>query len=101
MVHGAVRRDRWLASAAVLFVALIGGWAAWDLPVETEITHFLPSAEDRELAAISSELASSELTRTVTITIEAPTPERAGEAALALAAALEDEPSVAWVSAGP
>ncbi len=101
MVHGAVRRDRWLASAAVLLVALVGAWAAWDLPVETEITHFLPSAEDRELAAISSELASSELTRTITITLEAPTPERAGAAALALAAALEDAPSVAWVSAGP
>lgn len=101
MVHGAVRRDRWLASAAVLLVALVGAWGAWDLPVETEITHFLPSAEDRELAAISSELASSELTRTITITLEAPTPERAGAAALALAAALEDEPSVAWVSAGP
>ena len=101
VVHGAVRRDRWLASAAVLLVALVGAWAAWDLPVETEITHFLPSAEDRELAAISSELASSELTRTITITLEAPTPERAGAAALALAAELADEPSVAWVSAGP
>jgi len=96
-----VRRDRWLALGTVLVVALVGGWAAWDLPVETEITHFLPSAEDRELAAISSELASSELTRTITITLEAPTPERAGEAALALAAALEDEPTVLWVSAGP
>lgn len=101
MVHGAVRRDRWLALGAVLIVALVGGWGAWDLPVETEITHFLPSAEDRELAAISSELASSELTRTITITIEAPDAERAGEAAQAMAAELEDEPSVLWVSAGP
>ena len=94
-------RDRVVAVGALLLVAAVGAWAAWGLRVETEITHFLPGADDRELAEISSELASSELTRTATLTLEAPTAERAGEAALAMAAALEGAPGVRWVSAGP
>ena len=101
MLHASVARDRVVALGVLLLVAAIGAWAAWGLRVETEITHFLPSADDRELAAISSELASSELTRTVTITLEAPNTVRAAEAALAMEAALMDAPGVRWVSAGP
>ncbi|MCU0671796.1 MAG: MMPL family transporter [Myxococcota bacterium] len=91
-----------LASVSV-FVAL-GGLAAFVVPqlrVEADITHFLPAGEDRALAELSSAITSSELNRTITLTIAAPDASVAARSALALAEQLRARTDVAWVTAGP
>ena len=91
-----------LASVSV-FVAL-GGLAAFVVPrlrVEADITHFLPAGEDRALAELSSAITSSELNRTITLTIAAPDASVAARSALALAEQLRAREDVAWVTAGP
>lgn len=91
-----------LASVSV-FVAL-GGLAAFVAPrlrVEADITHFLPAGEDRALAELSSAITSSELNRTITLTIAAPDASVAARSALALAEQLRAREDVAWVTAGP
>src|SRR5690606_31263813 len=75
-----------LASVSV-FVAL-AGIAALVVPrlrVEADITHFLPAGEDRALAELSTAITSSELNRTITLTLAAPDASVAARSALALA----------------
>lgn len=90
-------------AAVSVFVAL-GGLAAFVVPrlrVEADITHFLPAGEDRALAELSSAITSSELNRTITLTIAAPDASVAARSALALAQQLRAREDVAWVTAGP
>ncbi|MGF1469679.1 MAG: MMPL family transporter [Sandaracinaceae bacterium] len=95
------RRRRW----SLVGLAAIGAVSALALPrlqVETAITHFLPSDEDRELAEVAREVAGSELSRLVILLVEgAPTPQRAVAAGRALATRLAEHPEVSWVRAGP
>jgi predicted exporter len=86
-----------------VFVAL-GVLAAFVIPrlrVEADITHFLPAGEDRALAELSTAITSSELNRTITLTIAAPDASSAARSALALAEHLRAREDVAWVTAGP
>lgn len=90
--------------ASVLVFVALGGLAAVVIPrlrVEADITHFLPAGEDRALAELSSAITSSELNRTITMTIAAPDASVAARSALALARHLQARRDVAWVTAGP
>jgi predicted exporter len=71
------------------------------LRVQTEILHFVGSESGGERALLARELADSELTRTLVLSLEAPTAGEAGAALAALAAALEGRPEVAWLRTGP
>ncbi len=94
MSDRAIRR---LFAAAVLGMV---AYCATHLDFSTDVTSFLPSESDAELAALASRLADSELTRTMILTLGAEDPATAVAAAEDLARRLEGHPEVAWVRAG-
>ena len=71
-------------------LAALAAWTFPRLEVQSDITHFLPAGDDRELAELSRELTSSDLNRTITLTIEAPDSTRAAAAASAMAEKLAE-----------
>lgn len=79
----------------------VGGWSLASMRVETEITAFLPAQEDADLAAIVRAVTTSDLTRTVTLTVEADDVDAAAAGAAELASALEAHDEVAWIRRGP
>jgi predicted exporter len=90
--------------ASVLVFVALAGVAAVVIPrlrVEADITHFLPAGEDRALAELSTAITSSELNRTITLTLAAPDASVAARSALALAEHLRAREDVGWVTAGP
>jgi predicted exporter len=97
----AERRARIVSVAFVAAVAALGAATLPRLEITSEITHFLPSSEDRELARIAQEMASSDLNRTLTLTLEAPDRDRAIAASRVLAERLARRPEVEWVRRGP
>jgi predicted exporter len=60
-----------LAIGILLFAAL-SIFVALNFRVTTDISHFLPDVVDDEIAALSREIADSELSRTMILAIEAP-----------------------------
>lgn len=96
-----LRRARLRALMIVGALGLFGGVMLPRLRVVTEITHFLPSGEERESAALVRELAQSELNRTVTLLVEGPELDAAARAAAALGETLAASSEVAWVRTGP
>lgn len=72
----------WLALAVL---AALGAFVAARFELVTGVSHFLPEGTDRELAPLSRELAESELTRTIIITLAADDPDTATDAAAELA----------------
>lgn len=80
------------AAAAAMLV-----YSALHLRVGTDITNFLPVGSRSHLAALSSRLADSPLTRTVVLSITADEPAVAIHAAHELAEILRAHPEVAWV----
>jgi predicted exporter len=72
------------------------------LRITTDVTNFLPDQSATELAALSRELAQSELARTMVIGVggEAPIEALVG-AAQKLSASVESHPEVAWIRSGP
>lgn len=97
--------SRWRARALSLSVVAaalaVGAYCITHLSVTTDITHFVPAGEDRELARIAAEMASSDLTRTITLTIGGPDEPTAVSAARDLALQLERHDDVEWVRRGP
>lgn len=93
--------DRIKAAIGFAVMAAMAVYCARALEVSTEITHFLPGSDDRRLAQIARNLADSDLTRTLILSIEAPDQERAIAASKRLAAALRKDPEVARVVSGP
>ena len=89
-------RLKLLAGFAVLLAMAI--FCALRLRVSTDVTQFLPGAEDRQLARIGAQLIDSTLTRTMILSLEGPQP---AAAAGELAALLRADPEVAWVNSGP
>lgn len=79
----------------------IGAWTFTHLEVSTEITHFLPESEDRELARIAREMTESDLNRSVTLVVEAEDEETAIAASKDLAERVRALDDVAWVRSGP
>ncbi len=95
-----VRRGRLLSLAALAVIAAAGAWGVLSLEVETDITHFLPPADDPRLTEVTRAVASSDLNRTVTLTIEAPDADVAARAARDLADRLRARRGIAWVRGG-
>ncbi len=92
---------RALVGLIVLAVLAAICWAR--MAVTTDITYFLADESDAQLAGISRQLAQSELTRTIVLSVQGPG-EDLGPAlavARALGAALEGHPEVAWLRTGP
>lgn len=94
-------RQRGLAILAIAAVVGLGAWTFTHLSVTTEITHFLPESEDRELARIAQEMTGSDLNRSVTLLVDAGDEATTLAATRDLAARLEGLPEVAWVRSGP
>ncbi len=88
----------WLALAAVL---ACGVFVALRLRVVTEITHFALDADDADAGAWIAQLGQGEPARTMIVTVDAATPERARAVAVELASRLQHQPEVAWVRTGP
>lgn len=92
---------RALSVGIVVALAALGAWTFPRLQVQSDITHFLPAGDDRELAELSRELTASDLNRTITITVEAPDSNQAAAAATNLAERLAEHEDVEWVRSGP
>ncbi|MCB9726977.1 MAG: hypothetical protein H6744_06095 [Deltaproteobacteria bacterium] len=80
---------RHLAIGAVVLAAL-GAVVATRFAVVTDITRFLPTGEDPALSALSREIAASELSRTMVLTLEVPAGVDAADRAVAAGRALEE-----------
>lgn len=96
-----MRRDRVLAALVVALVVLLGVWAVPRLEVATDVTHFMPAGADAELADLSRALTSSDLNRTVTLTLHAQDADTAAAVTRALSARLAERAEVDWVRGGP
>ena len=96
-----MRPARLVAALITLACLAVGGVALARLRVSTEITEFLPPAEDARMGALLRSVAASDLNRTLTLTIEGPDGATAAQAAGELAQHLVHAPDVAWVRAGP
>ncbi|NOY92100.1 MAG: MMPL family transporter [Deltaproteobacteria bacterium] len=96
-----MRPSRLVAALITLACLAGGGVALAHLRVSTEITEFLPPAQDARMGALLRSVASSDLNRTISLSVEAPDEETAGQAAGELAERLSGVPGVAWVRAGP
>ncbi len=92
--------DRTRVVIGAAMVLLLAIFCALRLKVRTDITHFLPSTGDRELAEIARQLVDSTLTRTMILSIEAKDAEQAIAAARALAEKLRANPEVASLRNG-
>jgi len=88
----------WLGLLAALGMA---AYLYTSLEITTDISHFLPSLQDKRLATMARELAESDLTRTMILSVGAPDPATARSAARALAARLQNHPEVAFCESGP
>jgi predicted exporter len=87
-------RYRPLALGVAVLLAL-GIYVAVRFEVTTDIYAFLPEADDRELGALSRQIAQSELSRTMIFAITAPDTATAVRASRMFERALRREPSVA------
>ena len=91
------RAVRWLFVAVV---ALFGVEAGRQLELSTDISNFLPRQSDEAFARLASRLADSELTRTMILTVGAPTPDAAVAAARELEQRLREHPEIASLRGG-
>jgi len=92
-------------AAGTLVLLVLAVFVAARLAVTTDITHFLPGGELSREVALARQLATSELSRTMVLLVEAADTEMAVAASQELAAALRAEPRVAaaieFLDAGP
>lgn len=88
-------------AATALWVAAFGAYAWRHGQISTDITHFLSTMEEREMAAIALSLADSDRARTLILGITAPDETSAVAAARELADTLSAHPEVARLRAGP
>jgi predicted exporter len=73
----------------------LGAFVALRFEVTTDLYAFLPEADDRELGALSHQIAQSELSRTMIFALSAPDADTAVRASRAFESALRQETSVA------
>jgi len=85
----------------ILLIAGVGAWTFTHLRVSSEITHFLPSNEDRELAQIAREVSGSDLNRSLTLLVSGDDAAQSVAAAQALVTRLSERDEVDWVRGGP
>jgi predicted exporter len=88
-----------------LLVAGLGAFVASRLEISTDITHFLPGGEADADVTLARQLATSELTRTMVLLVEAADSTQAVATSRELEAALRAEPRVgpalAFLEGGP
>ncbi|MCA9636030.1 MAG: hypothetical protein KC420_08375 [Myxococcales bacterium] len=96
------RRARRIAAAVVglVIAGILALVIALRWSVTTDITHFLADQEDAELAAISSQLADSELTRAWIISVGGGDEDEVLAAARELGERLAAHPEVKWIQRG-
>lgn len=98
-------RERIQVVLGLAVLALLVVYVISHFRVTTDIQHFMPTAEDRELAALSREITDSELSRTLILAIEGPDTETAIRAGRALEAALRRDArtadAIAFLEGGP
>ncbi|MCB9703178.1 MAG: MMPL family transporter [Myxococcales bacterium] len=96
------RRGRRIAAAVVglVIAGILALVIALRWSVTTDITHFLADQEDAELAAISSQLADSELTRAWIISVGGGDEDEVLAAARELGERLAAHPEVKWIQRG-
>jgi len=87
------------ARRTILIVAVVAMavFCASRLHIGTDVTNFMPDGGRAKLASLSRKLANSELTRTMTLSVGAPTLDQAVDAADELARELAGHPEVAWI----
>lgn len=97
------RPSAWRAGLGAALVAGLVAFCALRLQVVTDITAFMADVADPKLAALSRGMASSELTRTLVLSVsdERGEPDVAIAGAQALADRLQGRPEVAWLRTGP
>jgi predicted exporter len=78
----------------------MGAYCALRLEVTTDVTSFLAQAGGLKRAKLGRQLAGSELTRTMVLSVRGADESSAVAATAALAKRLEGHPEVAWVQAG-
>jgi predicted exporter len=90
-------RILWIVAALALF-----GFCTMNLRVDNSITHFMPSGEEAELAAISRQLIDSELSRAMVLSVGGGRREEGSALSVAagLAETLEQDPEVASLRIG-
>ena len=91
------RAARWLALAAALGMLV---YCATHMRVVSDVSSFMPAGGSSELAALSSELTNSDLTRSMVISVGAAEIDRAAQAVRRLADALRAHPEIAWLREG-
>ena len=94
-------KRRVVTIAVACALAGAGVWGVMRLEVETDITHFLPAADDPRVAEVARQIAGSELNRTITLSLEAGDEALAARAARAMGERLALRDGVAWVRSGP
>lgn len=99
--RGTLWRQRAITLALVAGLFGLGVWTFQNLSVTTEITHFLPESEDRELARIAREMTASDVNRSVTLLLVAEEEAVTVAASRDLADRLARLDEVAWVRSGP
>lgn len=86
-------------------LVLVAGYVALRFEVTTDLDHFLPQAADREVAALSRQIADSELSRTMILAIEAPDRDAAAAASRSFEAALRRDErtasAIGFLEGGP
>jgi len=87
--------------ATAVWVAVLGAYAWRHGQFSSDITHYLSTLEERELAAIALRLADSERTRTLILGVTGPDEASAVAAAAEWARELATHPEVAALHAGP
>lgn len=99
------RRDRLALLFGLLALAGAAVFVASRFAMDTDVTSFLPEGDDRELGRLSREIARGELSRTIVITIGAPSRDVALEASRRFEAELRSDPLVtealAFLEGGP
>jgi len=90
-------RQRTASFLLVIAAVAMLAYCATHLRFGTDITNFLPHGSGSDLAALSSRLTDSTLTRTIVVSVGAPELETAVAAAQELAASLRSHPEIAWI----
>ncbi len=88
------KKHRPLLIGTLVLLAL-GAFVALRFEVTTDLYAFLPEADDRELGALSHQIAQSELSRTMIFALSAPDADTAVRASRAFEAALRADAAVA------
>jgi predicted exporter len=94
-------RDRTKVLIAAAVLSAMAVFCALKMRVSSDVTQFLPGAQDRQLARIGAQLVDSSLTRTMILSVEGPSQPRSIAAAKELAAFLRTDREVAWVNSSP